>query len=63
MSWFEKTARLFTSISGGGSKFWPFLDGSGKVTCHKTGSVGGWYNQMEWVVLPGVLIGKMVMIG
>ena len=29
-------ARFFTSINGGGSKFSPFLDGSGKVAiaCH-----------------------------
>ena len=53
MSWFENTARMFTSISGGG----PFRDGSGKVACHITGSVAGWYNQVEWVVVPDVLVG------
>ena len=34
----------------------------GKVACHITGGVGGWYNQVEWVVLPGGLVGKMVII-
>ena len=37
-------------------------DGPGKVAYHITGSVGGWYNQVEWVVLPDVLVGKMVTI-
>ena len=55
-SWFKNTARLFTSISDGGSEFHS-QDGSGKVACHITGSVGGWYNQVEWMMLSGVSVG------
>ena len=61
MIWLEKVAKLFTSISGGGSKFhsWVVL---GKVACHITGGVGEWYNQVERMILPSVLVGKVVTI-
>ena len=63
MIWFENVARLFTSISGGGSKFHSRVV-LGKVACHITaaGGVGEWYNQVEWMMLPGVLVGKVVTI-
>ena len=40
----------------------PFPDGSGKVACHITGSVGGWCNQVEWMMLSGVSVGKVLTI-
>ena len=40
----------------------PFSDGFGKVACHITGDVGGWYNQVKWMMLPGVFVGKVVIL-
>ena len=37
-------------------------DGYRKVACHITGGVGGWYNQVEWMMLPGVFVDKVVTI-
>ena len=51
--------RLLTSISGGGSKFHSQM-ALGK--CHITGGVDGWYNQVEWMMLSGVFVGKVVII-
>ena len=32
------------------------------IACYLTGSVGGWYNQVEWMMLPGVFVGKVIII-
>ena len=54
--------RLFTSISGGGSRFSPFLDGSWESSYSLSYNWWCWWVQVEWMMLPGVFVGKMVTI-